>query len=293
VPIARPVDSVTDLQPACTVAAFEPVTTPKDSLAPRPSRISSRQLDLIASDLTDVDQKLLQFVADQRIASGHQLRRRFLASSDGRAVRRLLLRLIEWKVLERLPRRMGGIRSGSDGFLYVLGTAGARVLARGGRKLRRLEAPGDRYINHTLAITELVVRLHEAVLRRELDLLALEAEPACWRLFTGPAGTQITIKSDLYVCLGAGQYQDRWFIEVDLATEARGTLQAKANRYLAHLRSGAEGRVYPRVLWVVPNQHRLEQIHNALQVLPAEHRRLFAYVSFEEAVELVATEARR
>lgn len=294
-PIARPVASTALLQPACTGPAFEPVTTPNDSLLPRPSRISSRQLDQIASDLTNLDHQLLVFVADQRIASGHQLRRRFLASSDGRAVRRLLLRLIEWRVLERLPRRVGGIRSGSDGFLYILGTAGARVLARDGRKLRRLEAPGDRYIAHTLSLTELVVRLHEAERRGELDILQLQSEPSCWRPFTGPAGTRLVLKPDLFVCLGADGYEDRWFIEVDLATEARGTLVAKAKRYVAHLRSGheqASSGVYPRVLWITPDTRRLEQIGDALGALPAEHRRLFAFVTFENAIRWLGAEAR-
>jgi Replication-relaxation len=292
VPIARPLASRALSQPACNETDFEPVTTPKDSLSLRPSRISSSQLEAIASDLTDLDHRLLQFVADQRIASGHQLRRRFLASSDGRAVRRLLLRLIEWRVLERLPRRVGGIRSGSDGFVYAVGVAGARLLARDGRKLRRLETPGDRYIAHTLAITELVVRLHEAQRRGELDLMALQAEPGCWRTFTGPAGTRLVLKPDLYVNLGAGDYEDRWFIEVDLATEARGTLQAKAKRYVAHLRSGDEGRVYPRVLWVVPSEHRMERVRSALGALPVEHQRLFTYITFEDGVGLLAAEAR-
>lgn len=294
-PVARPVASSRDLQRARTGPTYEPVTTPKDSLFARPSRISSRQLDLIASDLTDTDQLLVQFVAAQRIASGHQLRRCFFASSDGRAVRRVLLRLIEWRVLDRLPRRVGGIRSGSDGYLYILGTAGARLLARDGRRLRRLEAPGDRYIAHTLAITELVVRLREAEHRDELGVLALETEPTCWRQFTGPAGTRLTLKPDLFVRLGAGSFEDRWFIEVDLATEARGTLVAKAKRYVAHLRSGSEQAahgVYPRVLWTAMTEHRCEQIREALAVLPAEHQRLFSYIAFDNAVGLLAAEAR-
>jgi hypothetical protein len=138
----------------------------------------------------------------------------------------------------------------------------------------------------------LVIRLHEATGRGELDLIALQAEPACWRVFTGPARTRVTVKPDLYVNLGAGDYEDRWFIEVDLATEARGTLQSKAKRYVSHLRSGAEGRVYPRVLWVVPDDHRLERLQDALGALPVEYQRLFSYITFDHAVGFLAREAR-
>jgi hypothetical protein len=296
VPVARPVASSPRPQHPCSQVPFEPVTTPKDSLLARPSRISSRQLDQIASDLTDSDQLLLRFVAEVRLASGHQLRRRFFEGRDGRAVRRVLLRLVDWRVLERLPRRVGGVRSGSDGFLYVVGVAGARVLARGGQRLRRLEAPGDRYIAHTLAISELLVLLHEANRRGELDLISAETEPTCWRVFTGPAHTRLVLKPDALLRIGAGGYEDRWFVELDLATEARGTLVAKAKRYIAHLRSGQEqaaAGVYPRVLWIAPDARRVEQIQDALKALPPEHRRLFGYCLFEGATTVLAEEARQ
>lgn len=269
---------------------------PKDSLLARPSRISSRQLDRIASDLTDSDRLLLDFVSGVRLASGHQLRRRFFAERDGRAVRRVLLRLSEWRVLERMPRRVGGVRSGSDGYLYAVGVAGARLRAREGSRLRRLEAPGDRYIAHTLAITELLVRLHEATQRGELDLMTAETEPTCWRTFTGPAHTRLTLKPDLYARIGAGGFEDRWFIEVDLATEARGTLIAKAKRYIAHLRSGQEqaaAGVYPRVLWVVPDARRGEQIQDAMRALSVEQRRLFSFCEFDAAIGMLGEEARQ
>jgi hypothetical protein len=276
------------------VAPFEPVSTPNDSLFVRPSRISARQLRQIQADLTDSDWNLLRFIAEVRIASGSHLRRRLFEGRDGRAVRRILLRLTDWRVLERLPRRVGGIRSGSDGYLYIVGVAGARLLALDGASQRRLEAPGDRYIAHTLAISELLVRLHEAGRRGELDLITAETEPTCWRTFIGPATTRLVLKPDLFLRVGSGSFEDRWFVELDLATEARGTLLAKAKRYVAHLRSGQEQReagVYPRVLWVAPDAKRAAAIAEALWALPAEQRRLFAYSTFDEAITMLSLEA--
>jgi Replication-relaxation len=294
-PIANPAASTHAQEMPCIGGQLLPARTPNDSLSHRPSRISSAQLDHIHDQLTDSDQVVLMFIADLRIATGQQLRRRFYEGQDARAARRTLARLADWRVLERLPRRIGGVRSGSEGFIYVLGVAGARLLARHGQARRRLEAPGDRYINHSLAITELAVRLHEAERHGELDLLAVEAEPSCWRPFIGSAGTRVVLKPDVFVRIGIGAFEDRWFLEVDLATEARGTLQSKAARYVSHMKSGEQQRahgVYPRVLWIVSTERRREQLLEALSGLPEAHRRLFETALFEQAVDFLAAEAR-
>jgi hypothetical protein len=294
-PIARPVASRRTREAACIEGRLTPARTPKDSPSHRPSRISNRQLERIEQAMTDTDNAVLRFVSDLRVASGSHLRRRFFEGEDARNVRRVLAQLADRRVLDRLPRRIGGVRSGSDGHLYSVGPAGARLLARRGERRRRLEAPGDRYLRHSLAICELVVRLHEADAHGELDVIALETEPRCWRVFTGPAGTRVVIKPDLALRIGAGALEDRWLVEVDLATEARGTLQAKAKRYVAHLRSGEEQRhagVYPRVLWLVPDERRHQQLVDAFAELPEEHRRLFDVAGFDEAVDFLTAEAR-
>lgn len=104
------------------------------------------------------------------------------------------------------------------------------------------------------------------------------------------------LKPDLFVRVGAGSAsEDRWFIEVDLATEASGTLRTKATRYLAHYRSGneqTEHGVYPRVLWAVPNEHRAGQVTDALRHLPDEATRLFTVRLLDETTSFLAAEAR-
>src|SRR5918999_5578917 len=139
-PIARPVASSQARRNARSAHAFDGISAPKDSLSPRPSRISKRQLAVIADDLTPRDAEILSFVAAVRLATGAQLTRRFFGAvnDEGRAARRALGRLSDWRILDRLPRRVGGIRAGSTSFVYCVGVTGARLLAARGQHVRRL-----------------------------------------------------------------------------------------------------------------------------------------------------------
>lgn len=270
-----------------------------ESASVRCSRVSSRQLDDLATRLTDHDHAVVLLLSQLRLATGFQIARRLWGAqvpsdSGAWAARRALSRLEQWRIVDRLPRRVGGVRGGSTSLVFGLGPAGRRLLARLGYETKRLGTPGDRHVRHTLAITELVVRLHEATLAGELDVIELQPEPACWRGFLGLMGARMMLKPDLFLRIGSGAFEDRWFVEVDLATEARGTIVAKVQRYLAHFRSGAEQRehdVYPRVLWTVPNRQRGEQIIDALGSLPEAAQRLFAVWPYDEVIGRLAAES--
>jgi hypothetical protein len=299
-PIARPIARETAAGNPRSQATFPSVTTREDPLpASLPSsRISARQLQTISSNLTPMDTDVLGFLAEVRLATGKQLVRRFwidgTGSDDGRARagRRALKRLSDWRVLDPLPgRARGGLRGGSDTLIYAVGRSGARLLGQRGQMPRRLGAPGERHITHTLAVCELVVRLHEADRADDLELLEIQSEPSCWRAFRGGViGTRLTLKPDLFLRIGAGAEEDHWMVEVDLASEHRATLTAKAKRYHSHYR--ASTGVYPRVLWAVPDQRRAEQLEDLIGHLPAEAQRLFTVRLFDDAVAFLATEAR-
>ncbi len=265
----------------------------------RPYRVSARQLEDVAGSLTDLDREVLQLVARLRIVSGDQLRRALWwqgpkANAERRS-RRALRRLATWRVVERVPgRTVGGVRAGSAGFLYRVGSVGGRLLARDGQQLRRLAAPGSRYVAHTLAIAELVVGLGEAERAGRLEVLGIETEPICWRRFTGPMGARLVLKPDLFVRIGVGSLEDRWLIEVDMASESPATIARKGRTYLAHYRSGVEQArhgVYPRVLWSVPDARRAEVVTRALSGLPSEAWRLFSVCTHSEVVARLAEEA--
>jgi hypothetical protein len=299
--MARPIARETAAGKPRSQATFPLVTTREETLpAPLPSasRISARQLQAISANLTPLDTDVIGFLAAVRLATCKQLCRRFWIDGTGsdqaraRAGRRALKRLSDWRVLDPLPdRARGGVRGGSDTLIYAVGRSGARLLAQHGQMPRRLGAPGQRHIAHTLAVCELVVRLHEADRAGDLELLEIQSEPACWRTFRGGMmGTRLTLKPDAFVRVGAGAQEDHWMIEVDLASEHRSTLTAKAKRYHAHYR--ANSGVHPRVLWTAPDRRRAEQLEDLFGHLPPEAQRLFTVRLFDDAVAFLAAEAR-
>ncbi len=299
-PVARPLALSSPPHGARAGADSREIRMPKDWPSQSSlSRISSARLDLIASNLNQNDRAVLRFVARTRLCSGAQLERLFWhegnPESRARQARRALGQLVAWRVLARLPRSVGGRRAGSRGFIYSVGPSGARLLAReNGVRVRRLSAPGDRYVAHTLAITELVVQLQEADRAGVLETIEIQTEPECWRGYLGPFARRRVLKPDLFVRVGVGALEDRWMIEVDLATEASGTLLAKTNRYVEHHRSGREQHehgIYPRVLFAVPDAHREAQVDGVLQQLSAQSRRLFTICRLTTVVERLATEA--
>ena len=303
--IARNIASSRAPQNRWTGTASGQLRTRKDSaslrlLSSRPTRVSARQLDALAAELTDYDQAVLLFLAEVRLATGRQIARRLWSSktptdSGAWAARRAIWRLEGWRIVDRLPRRVGGVRGGSASLVYAVGPVGRRLLTNQGSGFRRLGTPGDRHVAHTLAITELVVRLHEADLGGQLDLVELQTEPACWREFLGGLlATRMVLKPDLFARIGAGAFEDRYFIELDLGTEHVATLIGKGKRYIEYWRSGEEQSrhdVFPRVVWMVPDRRRAEDVAEALEHLPTGAARLFVIWPYDEVIGRLAAEA--
>ncbi len=297
-PVASPVTSSRERRNLRLGVASRDFSPAKQSAPARSNYITPDRLYRTLQRMTATDWLVLGFVRDCRLASGSQLIRRYWLTSErndarARAGRRALKRLADWRVLDALPRRVGGERAGSSGMVYAVGVAGAKLLARRGQPANRLEVPGALYVAHTLACTELVVALGEASGSGTLECIEVQGEPECWRTFLAGLGARLTLKPDLFVrvAVPGSSYEDRWYVEVDLATEATGTVLAKAKRYLAHHRSGSE-RVHPKVLWAVPDTRRAERIHSAIDRLPVEAQRMFSVCLLGEVVEFVIAEAR-
>jgi protein involved in plasmid replication-relaxation len=296
-PPALPVASSREPESGCIGAASGRFSPPNDSALHRPNYVTADRLFGIAAEMSELDWRLLSFVSAVRLATGKQLGRRFWNaaregdSAEARAARRALARLARHRALDPLPRRIGGTRAGSAAIVFGVGVAGVKLLAQRGFQPRRLNAPGALYVAHTLACTELVVELHDADRAGELECIEVQSEPACWRGFLGPGAARLVLKPDLFARIGAGSAnEDRWFIEVDLATESSGTIRAKALRHLAYYKSASEP-VHPRVLWAVPDARRAEQIADVLARLPAEAKRLFAICLLNKTVAFLAAEA--
>jgi len=300
-PVACPVASSGIPHKAAPGGGFREIRTPKDLPSQVPlSRISSACLDHISSQLTPTDKAVVRLVSRARLCSGAQLERLFwhegAPASRARQARRTLSRLTAWRLLDRLPRMVGGRRAGSRGFIYTLGPSGVRLLAReeGGRA-RRLSAPGDRYINHTLAVSQLYVELVATGRAGHADLIAFDFEPRCWAQFPGAWGVTLTLKPDARIKLGVGDYEYTWLIEIDMATESLPTIERKVSRHLDYHRSGTAQRttgVAPRVLWVTPDTKRAEAIDAVLRRLPDEAPKLFAVTTAPDAASFLTSEVR-
>jgi hypothetical protein len=198
-------------------------------------------------------------------------------------------------VLARLPRRVGGVRAGSAGFVYHLAAVGYRLAVRYGwqpeRRRRRSDVPGTAFLDHALAVAELHTLLIESDRSRRFELLELSAEPSCWRSYGG-VGTQRgqTLKPDSYVRLGVGEFEDSYFIEIDRGTEGSTTIERKLREYVGYQGTGIEQAkrgVFPRVLWLAPDEDRAEAIEASVTRLPPGSRELFAVALQADAIDVV------
>jgi hypothetical protein len=188
------------------------------------------------------------------------------AAAANRNRRRTLAWLTTEHLLIRVGRRIGGVRAGSTGFVYTLGPVGQRLIGLDGPR-RRFREPSATFADHTLAVAQLVVNLTVATRHGRCDILALEAEPACWRTITGMGG-RLTLRPDLFVSLGVGDFERRFFIEVDRGSEHLPALLRKCRGYETYYRSGAEQArhgVFPRVCWVIPDEERSIRLQEAIE----------------------------
>lgn len=276
------------------------ISTANGSVSPQPhSYLTPSRLHQISAAMSEDDWRLLDFIHQSRFATGDQLIRAFWQTDDGtsnaaRRGRRALKRLADCRVLQTLPRRVSGMR-GSAGLVYYPGRAGVRLLGARGVAGPRVEVPGTLHLAHTLATTELAVRLTEADQGGTLELIEVQQEPACWRRYPAFFSGERLLKPDLFIRLGAGASEDRWMVEVDLGSESARTIARKAALYGEHYRAGTEQRqsgVYPRVVWLVPDEVRAEQVRSVLGRQPSETRRLFSVCRFDQGVAFLAAEAR-
>jgi hypothetical protein len=261
------------------------------------SRVTTAQLLSLAGELPARERALVQDLARLKLASHAQLAALLDGSpsaastvSRTRIARRVLQRLTELGVLARLERRIGGIRAGSAGYVYYLGPVGQRLVAywqgQGLVRGRYRPEPGSRYVRHRLAVGELYVQGRRAEREGALELLAFEAEPECWRAFTSGFGAQTILKPDACLRLGHGAYEDRWFIEVDLASESRSVLERKLRTYVAYWQSGQEQAkhgVFPRVLLLTTTEARRAALVDVCARLPAESWELFQVARLDQA----------
>ena len=252
--------------------------------------VTANRLDSLASSLSARDWTVLATLGRVRMATTGQLIRLCYLGITQRRAQQSLASLVSRGVLARLSRPVGGVRSGSAGYVYVLDVAGKRLLHPDQRVLRRSDDPGGRFLAHSLAVTELYVRLVEADRTTDLELGDFVGEPACWRPYASAYGRAV-LKPDALLITRQDKYEDRWFIEVDRATEGRTVIAGKCELYRHYWQTGTEQArygVFPRVLWLVPDEHRKAAIVDVLGRQPEISWPLFTVALFDEAGPRIA-----
>ena len=257
--------------------------------------IGSVGLDDLRSELSGRDLAVVGQVADLRLMTARQIEavhfglgEHETAAAAARACRRCLNRLARDRLLIRLTRRIGGVRAGSGSFVYALGPVGHRVLNRE-QPRPRFREPTATFADHTLAITQLVIDLTTTARTGAFELLGCQSEPRCWRQFSSTAGLTV-LRPDLFVSLGVGEFEHRWFCEIDRGPEPFPALIRKCRQYEAYYATGTEQGahgVFGRVAWLVPDQRRADRFRKAIDADKRLTDALFVVATSDHAISVL------
>lgn len=271
-------------------------TTP-DTDSQTLQRISRKQLVEIDSRLGERDRELLAAVQKYRYLMTSQVQRLIFtdaATSTAalRAASRCLKKLREFGLVNALSRRIGGVRAGSGSLIWYITYAGERLLRLRNSHaypVRRHFEPSAYFLAHTLAVAETAIRLTEICREHEPEIASLQLEPECWRTYSN-AGVALSLKPDLYAATTTEEYEDRYFIEVDLDTESPAKVIEKCQKYHAYYRSGLEqeeSEMFPLTIWIVPSITRKEKLIRQLKVAFDKQPKLFAIITSDELEQLI------
>lgn len=260
-------------------------------------RVSRRQLQEIDSRLGERDRQLLIAVQKYRYLMTGQIQRLLFTDATNpsaglRAASRNLKKLSEFGLIHSLSRRIGGVRAGSSSLIWYLTHAGERLLRLHDTKafpVRRHFEPSAYFLAHTLAVAETSIRLTEICREHEPQITALQLEPECWRAYSN-AGVSLSLKPDLYAATTTEEYEDRYFIEVDLDTESPAKVVEKCQKYHAYYRSGLEqeeSEMFPLTVWMVPSIIRKEKLIRHLRETFDKQAKLFAIITSDELEQLI------
>ena len=196
--------------------------------------------------------------------------------------------------LNALERRIGGIKSGSGTNVWLLTEAGVKLLhlkdtEKSPRK--RFFDPTPTFMAHTLAVSEVYVRIIEICRERQIEHVRTELEPECWRGFTGADRKPIALKPDLCSVTVNGNYEDNWFLEIDLATESVTVVLDKCRKYALYYASDKEQKrngVFPMVVWIVPNPTRKEKLRQSIaDCRDLKPKNIFLIITHDELENLL------
>ena len=207
-----------------------------------------------------------------------------------RQTNRHLKLLSEHGLVTSLERRVGGWQGGSAMSIWTLTDTGQQVIT-GRKKRKRPEYLSTHFLEHHLAITEVhLVATETARSQSGIIISEMELEPACWRSYLGPHGEQKTLKPDMFLQITSPQYVDSYYIEVDRATENPARVIRKTMQYQDWQQRGTDQEtlgVFPKILWLTPNQTRQEQLTRHLKADKDIRDDIFSVITLEELPQVI------
>lgn len=263
-----------------------------------PERISLRHLEEIESSLSDRDKNILRTIQVYRYLTTSQLQRLHVIDAPShnaalRAMSRNLKKLRGLRLIDTLNRRIGGVYHGSGSFVWHLAAAGEHLLRltdHTARLYRTGFEPSVYFLTHMLSVSECFVRLTEICRTKGISLTEVENEPYCWRPYNNNAGKIVTLKPDLSAVTRCDDYEDRWFFEIDLATESPVKVIEKCHIYHKYYQSGLEQKqfnVFPLVVWIVPDAARKENLTAHIRAEFKQFPKIFIVINPEELETLL------
>jgi len=268
-------------------------------------KITKRKLNEYNQILSERDKDMLRSVKMCRfLKTDHAARLHFWDTPNSKAASlaaiRTLTKLQDLGFVKPLQRRIGGIRAGSASYVWTLKTAGVELLRLIENPHNAEDKPSKRYrkrnyeptyifLKHTLAIAELYTRL-----KTTGNLEKVEFEPSCWRGYTTRLGVNVTLKPDLYAVTATDDFKDYWFFELDLDTAPPFRIARKCETYGRYCLTDNEQQrigVFPRVVWIVPDEKRRDTIWRYICKDLNEYKDLFVVITFDGLDSLISSGA--
>jgi len=260
----------------------------------RRRRIDADVLRQLATVMPERDHQVLELIARHRFLTTHQIQY-FVFNSLGteesaaRTTRHVLQRLARTALIRSLTQRIGGVRAGSSARVWQLAPAGARLLRDDGT-IYRTHEPSTRFLAHCLAVADVHLGLRGLQHLPTVDTIQVSIEPDCWRRFTGHGGEPRWLQPDLAATVQTADYDDRWFIEVDLGTETLPTLLKKCGQYESYCATGieqGEHGAFPLVLWLFSKPARADALQQAINRSPRFTPQLYRFATADTFAEVV------
>lgn len=264
----------------------------------KPTKLTRQQLVSIEAHLTARDHAVLQAIRKYRFLTTDQIGRLYVTdcstkTSQTRHQNLLTKRLADLGLIRALDRRVGGYGGGSSMQIWHLTEAGQRLLTLndpGDHPRKRFTEPSTTFLAHTLAIAECAVQL-TCICRGSFDLKLdqIDTEPACWRGYSDDRKVSY-LKPDLFVITSYCKYEDRWFIEMDLGTEAPTQVVAKCDAYLRYYYTGVEQKaseMFPLVVWIVSNAERKARLKECISNATKGQPKMFLVITPDELEKMI------